>query len=298
MTNNLRLLAENDPLVILSRKQAREKIANAMRKDGTFDWSKLPDLITTNTKLEKVADEHKNTSIFDFIMIIGFQGAPHWISGYNLCAGASFQCAIECIFWSGHGQRHMIHDGRQNVTVARITRSILMKEHREQFNARFIKEVQAKIRKARKLGVGIALRPNVFTDEPFHIHMPELWDLDLDYIYDYTKVLKATKMMMHDVGTYHVTLSRNENTTQSDMIKAIRNRINVTLVIDLQEGETFPDTWTFDDGYESVTVSTIDGDKSDHRFLDPEGVAVLLKLKRSGNVDGDDTSGFATRLVA
>lgn len=297
MTNDIRLLAENDPLVIRSRKQAREKIANAMRKDGTFDWSKLPNLITTNTKLDKVADEHKSAS-FDEILIMGFQGVPHWISGYNTCAGASLQCARECIVFSGHGQRFMIHNGRHNVLIARIARTLIMKEHREQFNARFIKEVQAKISKARKLGVGIALRPNVFTDEPFHIHMPQLWDLDLDYIYDYTKILKASKMMMHDMGTYHITLSRNENTTQSDMIKAIRNKINVTLVIDLQDGETFPDTWTFDDGVESVTVPTIDGDKSDHRFLDPQPVAVLLKLKRSGNVDGDDTSGFATRLVA
>jgi len=100
------------------------------------------------------------------------------------------------------------------------------------------------------------------------------------------------------MGTYHITLSRNENTKQSDMISAINCGINVTIVVDLQKGETFPDTWTFDDGYASVTVPTIDGDKSDHRFLDPRGVAVLLKLKRSGNVDGDDTSGFATRLVA
>jgi len=297
MTNDIRLLAENDPLVILSRKQAREKIANAMRKDGTFDWSKLPNLITTNTKLDKVADEHKSAS-FDEIMIMGFQGVPHWISGYNTCAGASLQCARECIVFSGHGQRFMIHNGRHNVLIARIARTLIKKEHREQFNARFIKEVQAKIRKARKLGVGIALRPNVFTDEPFHIHMPQLWDLDLDYIYDYTKILKASKIMMHDMGTYHITLSRNENTKQTDMIRAINCGINVTLVIDLQDGEAFPDTWTFDDGYESVTVPTIDGDKSDHRFLDPQGVAVLLKLKRSGNVDGDDTSGFATRLAA
>jgi hypothetical protein len=297
MTNDIRLLAENDPLVIRSRKQAREKIANAMREDGTFDWSKLPNLITTNTKLDKVADEHKSTS-FDEIMIMGFQGVPHWISGYNTCAGASLQCARECIVFSGHGQRFMIHNGRHNVLIARIARTLIMKEHREQFNARFIKEVQAKIRKARKLSVGIALRPNVFTDEPFHIHMPQLWDLDLDYIYDYTKILKASKLTMHALGTYHITLSRNENTKQTDMIRAINCGINVTLVIDLQDGEAFPDTWTFDDGYESVTVPTIDGDKSDHRFLDPQGVAVLLKLKRSGNVDGDDTSGFATRLVA
>lgn len=297
MTKQIKSLAENDPLVIESRTKARAKIANAMRKDGSFDWSKLPNLITTNTKLEKVADEHK-TGSFSEIMIIGFQGAPHWISGYNTCAGASLECAKECIFFSGHGQRFMVHNGTHHVAVARITRTLLMKEHFEHFKARFIKEVQAKIRKARDLGVGIALRPNVFTDEPFHIRIPELWDLDLDAIYDYTKVLKASKMMMHDVGTYHITLSRNENTTQSDMIKAIRNKINVTLVIDLQDGESFPDTWTFDDGVDSITVPTIDGDKSDHRFLDPAGVAVLLKLKKSGNVNGDDTSGFATKLAA
>ena len=134
MTNDIRLLAENDPLVILSRKQAREKIANAMRKDGTFDWAKLPNLITTNTKLDKVAAEHKSTS-FDEIMIMGFQGVPHWISGYNTCAGASLQCARECIVFSGHGQRFMIHNGRHNVLIARIARTLIMKEHREQFNA-------------------------------------------------------------------------------------------------------------------------------------------------------------------
>ena len=53
---------DNDPLVIACRYAARAKIANALRPDGTLDWSILPKLLTRNTKLIKSDKEEILTS--------------------------------------------------------------------------------------------------------------------------------------------------------------------------------------------------------------------------------------------
>ena len=43
----------NNDLIKQCRIYAREKINNALNKDGTLNWSKLPKLLSSNPKLEK-----------------------------------------------------------------------------------------------------------------------------------------------------------------------------------------------------------------------------------------------------
>ena len=97
MSNHIKTITEEDPLVIKSRHSAKIKIMRATNKDGSLNWSKLPKLVTTNTKLEKHSDDTK-------YLTAGFQLAPQWISGYNTCASFSDGCAKACLMFSGHGQ--------------------------------------------------------------------------------------------------------------------------------------------------------------------------------------------------
>ena len=59
ISNQIKTITEEDPLVIKSRHSAKMKIARATKNDGSLDWSKLPKLVTTNTKLEKHSDDVK-----------------------------------------------------------------------------------------------------------------------------------------------------------------------------------------------------------------------------------------------
>ena len=45
--------SDTDPFIIKGREKAREKLNNAILPNGKIAWSKLPNLITSNTKLKK-----------------------------------------------------------------------------------------------------------------------------------------------------------------------------------------------------------------------------------------------------
>ena len=47
ISNTIKTITEEDPLVIKSRHSAKMKIAMATNKDGSLNWSKLPKLVTT-----------------------------------------------------------------------------------------------------------------------------------------------------------------------------------------------------------------------------------------------------------
>ena len=276
MSNHIKTITEEDLLVIKSRHAAKIKIMKATNKDGSLNWSKLPKLVTTNTKLEKHSDDTK-------YLTAGFQLAPHWISGYNTCASFSDGCAKVCLMFSGHGQRHMEHNGSHHVLIARIVRTLIWMEYREQFIKQALKEIEAFKRKALRLHAKTAFRPNVISDINFYFLFPQLWDMGLDAIYDYTKVIKHTKLNL--VGTYSVTLSRTEDTTQDQINEAINNGVNVAVVFDTKKGQDLPSKWK---GFR-----VIDGDLTDNRFLDDQGVIVGLREKKTGNVDN---TGFVVKL--
>ena len=276
ISNQIKTITEEDPLVIKSRHSAKMKIAMATNKDGSLDWSKLPKLVTTNTKLEKHSDDVK-------YLTAGFQLAPTWVSGYNTCAGASLGCAKACLVFSGHGQRHMVHDGNHTVLIARITRTILWFDYRDQFIGQALKEIEAMKRKALRLQAKTAFRPNVISDINFYFLFPQLWDMGLDAIYDYTKVIKHTKLNL--IGRYSVTLSRTETTTDNTIHDAIKSGVNVAVVFDTKKGQDLPIKY--------LGHRVIDGDLTDNRFLDDRGVIVGLREKKTGNTD---KTGFVVNV--
>jgi hypothetical protein len=274
MQKQLRKMFDNDQLIIMSRIEARARIAKALKPNGQLDWAKLPKLVTVNPKLEKFDNG-------DPYMTAGVQLAPSWSSGFNTCPNAN-GCANVCLFGAGHGQRHMISNGKHIVWIARIVRTILFYEYREQFMAQLVKEMQAFKRKAKRKGYKTAFRPNVISDIDWIKLGPAIFDQGIDIIYDYTKVMKRIKS--HS-DKYHITLSRQEVTSNSTVLNTVNSGVNVAVVFSTKKGQPLPKTY--------LGLPVIDGDLTDNRFNDPAGHIVGLREKKTSKTD---TTGFVVQI--
>jgi len=256
----------NDELIKQCRIYAREKISNALNKDGILNWNKLPKLLNSNPKLEK-------SGKYD-VLTKGLALAPSFISEYNTCNFASIGCGKGCLNFSGHGQEHMLCNGKHNVLIARITRTILYYEYREQFLKQLHKEIKTffnyvnnkNIKDNTNLIVGIRL--NVLSDI--------LWEkIDITLFnnnpnitfYDYTK--NPNRNVNH-IDNYSLTFSRNE---MNDLYveQAFNNNMNVAIVLDIKKGFTLPKTFR--------NKPILDGDLHDARFLDTKNHYVGLRKK-------------------
>ena len=272
----IREKADNNPLILESRFLARTKITRALREDGSLNWKLLPKLVVDNPKLEKRME-------IDPYLSAGIPLASAVDSGYNVCAGMTLGCANMCLDYAGHGQIHMVSNGVHHVRVARITRTILFFEYRDQFEAQLLKEIGAFKRRATRKGYKTAFRPNILSDLDWQVLMPAIFKQGLDKVYDYTKVSKRVRTTMRR-ASYHLTVSRHERTTE-DEIHATMLWANVAVVFDTLKGQALPAQYL---GY-----PIYDGDLTDNRFNDPKGHIIGLREKKTGKMDH---SGFVVRV--
>jgi len=269
----------NNELIKQSREFAREKINNALNKDGTLNWKKLPKLLNSNPKLEK-SNKYE-------VLTKGLAFAPSFISEYNTCNFASLGCGLGCLNFAGHGQEHMLCNGKHNVLIARIVRTILYYEYREQFLKQLHKEIKTfsnyvhnqNIKNNTQLICGIRL--NVLSDILWEkIDITLFNDNPNITFYDYTK--NPNRNVSH-IPNYSLTFSRNE---MNDLYceQAFNNNMNVAIVFDIKKGYTIPKTFR--------NKNVLDGDLHDARFLDNNNHYVGLRKK--GNKI-DDT-GFVINV--
>jgi len=66
-----------------------------------------------------------------------------------------------------------------------------------------------------------------------------------------------------------------------DGLAALREGFRLAIPVAIKKGSPIPESVTISAGGESVSIPTVDGDRSDHRYLDPHGVAVMLRTKNS-----------------
>jgi hypothetical protein len=66
-----------------------------------------------------------------------------------------------------------------------------------------------------------------------------------------------------------------------DALAALREGFRLAVPVAIKRGEPIPETFTISTAGESLTVATFDGDRHDHRWQDPAGVAVILRTKVS-----------------
>ena len=275
-SQKLREILNNDKLIIACRIAAREKIKNATRKNGTLIWSKLPSILTLNPKVIKGEKFGYMTAIQHF--------APSSWSGYNFCAFASLGCGdplTGCLTTSGHGQRHMIHNGSHHVHIARIIRSMLYMMFREQFMAKLQREIASHEKRAKRANAIPCVRLNGTSDRLWEKEQPHIFSMFPNVIYyDYTKVPERN---VSHIPNYSLTFSRNET---NDSV-AWSQPLNVAFVARIGKNDPLPKV------YRGRKV--ISGDIHDLRFLDGMNKAVLLTPK--GNAY-HDKSGFVVDIAA
>jgi hypothetical protein len=197
--------------------------------------------------------------------------APYKLSGVNLCPMAELaQCSAACLFTAGRASF------TPSINIARLRKAEEFNTERKAFMALFVKDVQKLIRKAAKLGFTPVVRPNGTTDirwenEPVQVDGVEYPNImsafPMVQFMDYTKIPNRKNIPEN----YHLTWSYSgANQRYADMMPA---NVNVSVVFSGKLPASF------------LGRKVVNGDETDLRFLDPEGVIVGLKAKGSARKD-------------
>jgi hypothetical protein len=217
---------------------------------------------------------------------------PHTQSGIvNVCALASEACAIACLNTAGRGAMASVQNARQ-------ARTELFMLHREQYFTKLIFEIARLRRKAERRKMIPALRLNATSDvlwerTPIRINgvkvansIMELFP-DIQF-YDYTKYPYAKRPTESLPSNYDLTFSRSES-NEHEVLENLRNGRRVAVVYSTKPHGTPPKRYTAING---SRWKVINGDLSDIRFNDPNGVVVHLYAKGKAK---KDTSGFVVQ---
>lgn len=223
--------------------------------------------------------------------------APTSLSGRNVCPHSTAGCRESCLNTAGRGGWGIRKVGDLNmVQRGRIRRTHLFQQDRPTFMAQLVKEIAAFERKARKLGLRPAARPNGTSDLPWErfpvirdgVEYPHIFAAFPDIqFYDYTKWPISLRRRALDVPNYSLTFSLAE-TNDDRALAALAMGVNVAVVFDAVPAigyKTEPDPLPG----RFMGHRVIDGDESDLRFLDPASVIVGLRAKGRAR---KDRSGF------
>jgi len=199
--------------------------------------------------------------------------APAKISGYEVCPMRSAGCTAACLYTAGMG-------AFSNVQQARIKKTKMFFEQREEFFKLLHKDIKSLIAKAKKENLTPAIRLNGTSDinwVRFKIfeQYPEV------QFYDYTKMLNH---LTKDVANYHITFSKNES-NDVDCKIALERGYNVAVVFNTKKGLSLPSSWN--------DYPVYDGDDTDVRFYDPDNHVIGLRAKGMAK---KDNSGFVINV--
>jgi hypothetical protein len=199
--------------------------------------------------------------------------APAKISGYEVCPMRSAGCTAACLYTAGMG-------AFSNVQQARIKKTKMFFEQREEFFKLLHKDIKSLIAKAKKENLTPAIRLNGTSDinwVRFKIfeQYPEV------QFYDYTKMLNH---LTKDVANYHITFSKNEM-NDVDCKIALERGYNVAVVFNTKKGVSLPPFWN--------DYPVYDGDDTDVRFYDPNNHVIGLRAKGMAK---KDNSGFVINV--
>ncbi len=204
--------------------------------------------------------------------------APSDLSGYNTCPMASEGCRSACLNTAGRGGMFKKGETTNAIQKARIRKTKMFFENRNEFMIQLLDDIRAGIRKAEREGFIPVFRLNGTSDirwENVEVNgFPNIMSIFPNIqFYDYTKLSNRRNLP----ANYHLTFSRSESNEQ-DIPFLLPNHLlyNVAVVFDV-----LPET------YKGIPV--VNGDDTDLRFLDPKGVIVGLKAKGKAK---KDNSGF------
>ena len=198
--------------------------------------------------------------------------APANLSGKEVCPKRTAGCTEACLNTAGRGGMYKKGETTNAIQQARIRKTKMFFEKREEFLAQLEADIRLGIKQAEKKGMIPAFRLNGTSDiawEKYGIieKFPEV------QFYDYTKM--NNRKVKH-LTNYHLTFSKADG-NDMDVRIAASNGMNVAVVFKKELPATY------------IGRNVINGDDTDLRFLDPKGVIVGLKAKGKAK---KDTTGF------
>lgn len=189
---------------------------------------------------------------------------PFKAFGFNICPNAeNAGCHEPCLNTAGRGQFNSVQE-------ARLRKTKLFHDERDWFMGQLYRDIQALERKAQREGLIPCVRLNGTSDldwESLRYKGKSMMEhFSLIQFYDYTKLPRNPRNR-----NYHLTFSYSARKEFAKSVKkAIRLGMNMAAVFE----EPFPT--------EFLGRQVVNGDESDLRFLDPDGVIVALKAKGLG----------------
>jgi hypothetical protein len=204
--------------------------------------------------------------------------APAKESGYQVCSHATKECKMGCLATSGHAGMD-ISSGKLIIQNCRIKKTRLLFEQQDFFMAWMIAEIKRAMRKAVKDGFYFSVRLNGTSDIDWsHIYYggKNIFEIFPETnFYDYTK--NANKFL-NKPANYHLTYSyTGRNWKECKALLEAGN--NVAVVFDVKNEKAIPAMYK---GYE-----VINGDLTDYRIDDGNGIIVGLKWKHIANKEAE-----------
>jgi hypothetical protein len=240
-------------------------------------------MITVNTQLLSVnadAKTRKGSNSGYLTGILYLAPANEASSKINVCPYASEGCKAVCLYTAGRGKM-------DSVVKARVAKTLRFLENPKEFVELLAIDIQKIINKASKVDMTPAIRLNGTSDLPWEKLGGKLGVALMNRFpsvafYDYTKnpnrAIAYAEGKMPD--NYHLTFSKSE-CNDSDVDKVINAGGNVATVFSTKKADELPESYKGRD--------VVDGDKTDLRFLDKDGVFVGLRAKGDAR---SDSSGF------
>ena len=223
--------------------------------------------VGSNSKIKKVGTNEE-------YIIAGLSLMPSdYVKGVNVCAMSKLAgCRETCLVWAGRGSFKPVIDARTRKTV-------LYRDNKQGFMSMLRGDIYAFIEDCKRFKLKPAIRLNVISDINF---LEIIKEFPTVQFYDYSKVISRHKKTMP--SNYHLTFSYSEaNKKYIDLFKPIwKTNYNIAVVF---KGKTLPKTFK--------GRKVINGDITDHRFLDIKGVVVGLLAKGKAK---KDNSGFALEV--
>jgi len=211
----------------------------------------------------------------------GIHLAPANLSGYEVCRWRSKGCTMACLNTAGRGQMN-------SVQQSRIAKTKLFFEQKMDFFAKLSKEIASTIKSSLKKEMQAVFRLNLTSDISWENEINEdgvtiFEKFDKTQFYDYTKSFKRMKAFLNGElpSNYHLTFSCSESNEKIAKL-VLEMGGNVAVVFRNQ----LPSTWN--------GVEVVNGDESDLRFLDKQGVVVGLIEK---GLAKKDSTGFVKEGV-
>ena len=237
-------------------------------------------LSTGNPKVLKGLAQGYNTYILHL--------APADLSGHNTCPKATEGCKSACLNTAGRGGMFKKGEFTNTIQQARIRKTKLFYENREEFMVQLVKDIELGIKQSKRLGLIPVFRLNGTSDLSWEKYSVIRDNKEFDNIfmafpevqfYDYTKVLG--RKVSH-ISNYHLTFSMADG-NYMDCKAAVNQGMNIAVVFGIKKGTKMPEKFF------NHNMSVFNGDESDLRFLDPKNSIIGLYAKGKAK---KDTSGF------